>query len=177
MNDFLKITDERIGVHVNEEIMIGGRTVKVLHIMVCKNEWLNKYYNIPISEITNQRNRRIQNILINRMDPVLRTEDRMIRTIPNSNNFIIVNQVAPRYVVAPQAFGTDSVTCVCPFCKNLINTIITSEFNWASCCLCCFAGCLFYLCFQLCRGKGLACENVIHNCPACGSFIGKYESC
>ena len=48
MNDFLKITDERIGVHVNQEIMIGGRSVKVLHIMVCKNNWLDKYYNIPI---------------------------------------------------------------------------------------------------------------------------------
>ena len=31
-NEFFKITDERIGVHVNQEIMIGGRSVKVLNI-------------------------------------------------------------------------------------------------------------------------------------------------
>ena len=80
INDFLKITDERIGIHVNDEIMIGGRSVKVLHIMVCKNEWLNRYYNIPISEITNNiRNRRL--IQIRQIEPTLRTEEQMIRTI------------------------------------------------------------------------------------------------
>ena len=38
-NEFFKITDERIGVHVNQELMIGGRSVKVLSIMACKRSW------------------------------------------------------------------------------------------------------------------------------------------
>ena len=45
-NEFFKITDEKIGVHVNREIMIGGHSVKVLKIMACKTSWLeNNYYN------------------------------------------------------------------------------------------------------------------------------------
>jgi len=32
-NQFYKITDETIGVHVNQEIMIGGKYVKVLNVM------------------------------------------------------------------------------------------------------------------------------------------------
>ena len=40
MNEFIKITDERIGVHVNQELMIGGRSVRVLKIIAFENEWL-----------------------------------------------------------------------------------------------------------------------------------------
>ena len=48
--------------------------------MVCKNERLNRYYNIPIAEITNNiRNRRL--IQIRQIEPALRTEEQMIRTI------------------------------------------------------------------------------------------------
>ena len=175
LNDFLKITDERIGVHVNQEIMIGGRSVKVLHIMVCKNDWLNKYYNIPISNITNRRNRRNQNMISMRTNQVLRTEDRMIRTVPYSNNAIIINQVAPRYV-SPQAFGTNPVTLVCPVCKNLIATRITSEFNCASCCLCCWNW-IIWLIVQLARDKELNCTDATHRCPNCKNIIGKYDAC
>ena len=32
-NEFYQITDERIGIHVNEEVMIGGRVVRVLKVM------------------------------------------------------------------------------------------------------------------------------------------------
>ena len=38
MNEFIKITDERIGVHVNQELMIGGRSVRVLKILAFENE-------------------------------------------------------------------------------------------------------------------------------------------
>ena len=50
-NAFFKITDERIGVHISNEIMIGGRVLKVLKIMVCKMNWLNKYYYSPLNNI------------------------------------------------------------------------------------------------------------------------------
>ena len=153
--------------------MIGGRSIKVLHIMVCKNEWLNRYYNVLMAEITNFyriKNRRI--LEIRKSEPILRTEEQMIRTIPYTNNPIIINQVAQRFISSPK-LGPSSVTMVCPFCKNCINTITNSEFNFVSCCL---LGFIFYACFQLCQGKSILCENVEHTCPACGSFI-RYESC
>ena len=34
-NQFFEITDERIGIHVNNEIFIGGRSVKVLKVIAC----------------------------------------------------------------------------------------------------------------------------------------------
>ena len=50
-NQFYEITDETVGVHVNQEIMIGGRSVKVLKIMACNMLWLNRNYYRPIQEI------------------------------------------------------------------------------------------------------------------------------
>ena len=46
-NQFYKITDERIGIYVNDEIMIGGRNVKVLNVMVCNEDWLVRNYYRP----------------------------------------------------------------------------------------------------------------------------------
>ena len=61
-NEFFKITDERIGVHVNQEIMIGGRAIKVLKIMVCNFSWIERYYFSPlknmIQEAENEENRK-----------------------------------------------------------------------------------------------------------------------
>ena len=50
-NQFYEITDETVGVHANQEIMIGGRSVKVLKIMACNMLWLNRNYYRPIQEI------------------------------------------------------------------------------------------------------------------------------
>ena len=50
-NQFYQITDERIGIHVNNEIMIGGRTVKVLKVMACSMDWLIEYYFTPWKNI------------------------------------------------------------------------------------------------------------------------------
>ena len=46
-NQFYKITDERIGIYVNDEIMIGGRNVKVLKVMACNEDWLMRNYFTP----------------------------------------------------------------------------------------------------------------------------------
>ena len=46
-NQFYKITDERIGIYVNDEIMIGGRNVKVLKVMACNESWLVRNYFRP----------------------------------------------------------------------------------------------------------------------------------
>ena len=50
-NEFYEITDETIGIHADEEIVIGGKTVKVLKVMACNNNWLSENYYKPISEI------------------------------------------------------------------------------------------------------------------------------
>ena len=50
-NQFYQITDERIGIHVNNEIFIGGRTVKVLKVMACNMDWLIEYYFMPWKNI------------------------------------------------------------------------------------------------------------------------------
>lgn len=55
-NQFYKITDQRIGFHINQEIMIGGRTVKVLKVMACNINWLDKYYITPLKNIHNMKN-------------------------------------------------------------------------------------------------------------------------
>ena len=47
-NQFYKITDDRIGFHVNEEIVIGGRVVRVLNVMAYTTQWINTYYNGPL---------------------------------------------------------------------------------------------------------------------------------
>ena len=46
-NEFYQITDDRIGVHVNSEVVIGGRVVKVLKIMACTEAWIYKYFINP----------------------------------------------------------------------------------------------------------------------------------
>ena len=60
-NQFYQITDERIGIHVNNEIMIGGRTVKVLKVMACNERWLIRNYYRPwknIFELTEKYQRK-----------------------------------------------------------------------------------------------------------------------
>ena len=60
-NTFYKITDDRIGVHVNKEIVIGGRVVRVLEVMALTTEWLNRYYIEPLERVSykldSQKNR------------------------------------------------------------------------------------------------------------------------
>ena len=54
-NEFYKITDERIGIHVNEEVMIGGKVVRVLKVMAINENWLNNNYLDPIDNINNRK--------------------------------------------------------------------------------------------------------------------------
>ena len=50
-NEFYQITDQRIGIHVNQEIIIGGKSVRVLKIMACNSSWLNRNYINPVENI------------------------------------------------------------------------------------------------------------------------------
>ena len=51
-NQFFEITDSKIGVHVNSEVMIGGVSRKVLKIMTCTEKWLLRNYFNPIKSYT-----------------------------------------------------------------------------------------------------------------------------
>ncbi len=53
-NQFYRIEDERIGIHVSQELIIGGSSVKVLKLMACNDTWLSRNYFNPIKEIESQ---------------------------------------------------------------------------------------------------------------------------
>ena len=50
-NQFYEITNERIGIHINNQILIGGRTVRVMKFMVCNPTWLMRNYYRPWKNI------------------------------------------------------------------------------------------------------------------------------
>jgi hypothetical protein len=50
-NTFLEITDETMGIHANQEFVIGGIVVRVLKIMLCTKDWIQTYYYEPIVNI------------------------------------------------------------------------------------------------------------------------------
>ena len=50
-NRFLEITDETMGIHANQEFVIGGIVVRVLKIMLCTKNWIQTYYYEPIVNI------------------------------------------------------------------------------------------------------------------------------
>ena len=70
-NQFYKITDDRIGIHVNQEIVIGGRVVRVLEVMAFTQDWLNRNYIEPLENITYKLESQ-QNRYINPPPPVPR---------------------------------------------------------------------------------------------------------
>ena len=50
-NKFLEITDETMGIHANQEFVIGGIVVRVLKIMLCTKDWIQTYYYEPVVNI------------------------------------------------------------------------------------------------------------------------------
>ena len=50
-NQFYEIINERIGIHINNQIVIGGRTVRVMKFMVCNPAWLIRNYYRPWKNI------------------------------------------------------------------------------------------------------------------------------
>ena len=51
-NQFLEITDSRLGIHVNSEVMIGGVYRKIKNVMICNKHWINQNYLEPIEYYT-----------------------------------------------------------------------------------------------------------------------------
>lgn len=51
INEFYQITDHKIGIKVQNKIMVGGQWIKVQKIMACKPFWLYKYYIFPMENL------------------------------------------------------------------------------------------------------------------------------
>ena len=159
-NQFYEVTDETVGVHVDQEIMIGGKTVKVLKLMACNNNWLQRNYFTPINEID-----RI----------VIEIENRKYgRQVVNTETTIVEEPVIIT-TITPN-FGTDPVSMRCPFCLNAITTRTESKLNIVAC-ICCFLFTLFYCCAKICTNKNVCCCDITHICPRCGKILGHYNSC
>ncbi len=58
-NGFFKRTDETKFFHVDENIMIEGKSVKVLNGMIYNNNWLSTYYYNPIDMIEERKRKRL----------------------------------------------------------------------------------------------------------------------
>jgi len=52
-NQFYRITDERIGIHINENIIINGRSIKILEVMACTDKWIEYNYTLPMNYFLN----------------------------------------------------------------------------------------------------------------------------
>ena len=157
-NQFYEITDETIGIHADEEIVIGGKVVKVLKVMACNNNWLSENYYKPISQI-----------------------DKLVEDIKNEN---YRKQIVPTEIpiiekppiIVPTDFGSQPVAMTCPFCQVVINTKTESSLNCLACCCCLFFGLLYFI-FQAVTKKNICCVDITHKCPRCGRALGYYKSC
>ena len=158
-NKFYKITDETTGIHVNEQVMIGGKTVRVLNVMACDSSWVYRNYINPLKAITRE------------MAPGQSYSPAVTETSTISGKepiAIIVNQ--------PIKFREKPVDVICKFCSCPVRTVVKDEFNFLACC-CCLIFSILYICIQACNDNNICCCDVIHKCPKCGRILGEYKSC
>ena len=149
-------------VHVNEEIFIGGRTLKVLKIMACKESWINFNYLNPLENIENEK-KRISSGTIT----VYQNSDAYTYRVTNNQT----------YSSSETKFGNFSENTYCYSCKKNVET--ETEY------CCSLLWLLFMLYMLLCflymfsniRGKNLCPCNVTHKCPYCGTVLGNYDAC
>ena len=149
-NRFLEITDETMGIHANQEFVIGGIVVRVLKVMLCNETWLKDYYFDPIIDISKPKR--------NYLDQIVNTQTSFYQE------------------KSPSEFRSSPVTMICPFCQVRISTKTESSFNFLACVSCYFFG-LFFLIFQAATGKNVCCFDIDHKCPECGKTLGSYKSC
>ena len=93
------------------------------------------------------------------------------------NQPVVVNQAQPQVIQVVPNFGTTPVSITCQFCQTPVTTVVETQCNCLSVCLCCLTSLVFYICVQCCRGKELGCSDAIHKCPRCGQILGTYTSC
>ena len=105
-NQFYKITDERIGLHVSDQMFIGGRTVNVLKVMACSKDWLLRNYFIPWKNIFEMADR------MHRYKTVQVPQPPPPKVIYIPKNVYIPVQASPPYVPPPPK-KKDDCGCSC----------------------------------------------------------------
>lgn len=133
--------------------------MKVLKVMACNNNWLQKYYFTPINELDRL---------------IIEFENRKYGTqVLHTQTAIIEKPV----IIAPTPeFRSYPVSMTCPFCLNSITTRTESKLNFVAC-FCCLVFNVLYCCVQICSNKNVCCCDIIHKCPKCGRILGHYNSC
>ena len=175
-NDFLKITDKRIGVHVSDEIMIGGRVVKVLQIMVCKKIWLERNYYSPLKNIIPKDSNEIQYSNRN----ISGNDSNRNNFVPQSQK-IIINQSKPKEKAFRFSNSLNNFD-VCFSCGE--NGLLREKsFGCGNCCSC-FCYSLFFFCFFplsfilcCCVYDKIGCFNNVVICPNCGEKFSYLTIC
>ena len=164
-NQFYEITNEKIGFHVNQEVMIGGKVVRVKKLMACNNIWLsNNYYN-PIDRIKMRLNSGLP------IKPVVNRNDQNV-SILSTQEIIQVHTIP----IIRKKFEMEPIYITCEYCGKNITTHTEKKFSCLACCCFMFFPALY--CFvQFCKGKNLLCCNVLHSCPKCGRYLGEYKAC
>ena len=74
-------------------------------------------------------------------------------------------------------WGTMPHNINCPFCHKYITTLVETNCNIGSCCLCFWLSCLVWAAILLFKGKEIGCADATHKCPNCKNVIGIYHSC
>ncbi|XP_065160020.1 lipopolysaccharide-induced tumor necrosis factor-alpha factor homolog [Atheta coriaria] len=77
--------------------------------------------------------------------------------------------------VAPVRFGPESQRCVCPHCRQGIQTQIKAEPTGRTHLYALALLCLFWPCMCLPYFMD-SCQNQNHYCPNCGAYLGVYEN-
>ena len=90
---------------------------------------------------------------------------------------IVVNQIIPQATFQPTIkIKTAPAFMACPYCHNVITTVVNTQFNWLNCCFCyCFPMC--WVIVNLINEKDFNCTNATHLCPQCGQVVYHYNAC
>jgi hypothetical protein len=85
-------------------------------------------------------------------------------------------------IINPQPLRNPSIKLsptplYCGRCQNTVISRVITECSFANICCCLCFHPLFWLLFQVCRGKEISCNDSTHFCPNCGSMIGSYQAC
>ena len=57
---FYDITDDFCKGKINPEVIIEGKTREVLKVIICRQSWINKYYEEPLKDCVNSKGERIK---------------------------------------------------------------------------------------------------------------------
>ena len=73
-------------------------------------------------------------------------------------------------------FNSQVICAICPKCKSVGTTEVTSSWSCKSYLCCYYYGCYWSL-YQLIKGKDFTMKNGLHKCSNCKEVIHNYDAC